>query len=150
MSDKQYVDVEIVKVIEQATVDGKFFTAKAEVKGKDGPVKIKGFADKKDCVVDGAVIHATWSEEYKNYFTVGAARKAGGGGGGRGGWRPLTAEESAALERAKYPSFAVSYWKDVLVALIESGTTPAAALEQTKTWPKAFLNKMHELSGGAE
>lgn len=72
-------------------------------------------------------------------------KQQGGGGGGRGGWRPLTAEESAAQERAKYPSFAVSYWKDALVALISTGIPAEKAIADTKGWPEAFYHKMIEL-----
>lgn len=88
MSDKAYVDVEIVEVVGGPEVDGKFFTAKCKVAGKDDPVKIKGYTDKKDCIAAGKTIRATWSEEYDNYFTVGESRKAGAGGGGRGQFAP--------------------------------------------------------------
>lgn len=75
---KEYVDVEIVEVVSKPEVEGKFFTAKCKVAGKEGTVRIRGFATKKDCIAVGKVISASWSEEYGNYFTIGEARRAGG------------------------------------------------------------------------
>lgn len=85
---KEYVDVEIVEVVSGPEVDGKFFTAKCKVVGREEPVRIRGFADKKHCIAAGKTIRATWDPEYNKYFTIGEARRGGGSGGGGRDYTP--------------------------------------------------------------
>jgi len=82
------------------------------------------------------------------FFKIKPIQQPIGGGGRGGGLRPASFDEQIEVARAKYPSFAVSYWKDVLVALINSGTTPEEAITLTHAWPLAFFKKMNELSEG--
>lgn len=75
----------------------------------------------------------------------GYAGKGGGGGATKSGWRPTSYAEQIEIERAKYPSFAVSYWKDILVTMIATGTAPDDAIRLTAKYPDAFLHKMKAL-----
>lgn len=82
MTKKEYTDITITEVVLEPEADGKFFTAICKVEGKESAVKIRGFADAAKCIRAGAKIRASWSDEYKKYFTVGESRSGGGGGGG--------------------------------------------------------------------
>jgi len=66
--------------------------------------------------------------------------------GGKG-WRPMSTEEALQIERAKYPSFAVSYAKDAIVALVAEGAVkPDDVGTKVGVWAKAFFRTMNELS----
>ena len=104
------------------------------------------FADKFPSPGTGELDGVAISEKNGKKYLQKERSGRSGGGGGRSGWRPLTHEEQLAIETAKYPSFAVSYWKDELVALINAGTTPNEAVKLTKGHPEAFLKKMQDFS----
>lgn len=127
------------------------------IEGKEGPEDMDlHSASKKlvDAVKEGEKINVK-PFKYNDKWCLTATAKnnehlvpASRGGGGSG-WRPMTLDEALELEKAKYPSFATSYAKDVITASIAEGVVkPEEGAKLIKGYAQAFLKTMIELTEG--